>query len=134
MSSDNINGLIRALSSSLFIGDSFIVKKKGLKKVGASDIRAVKMECGLEHDAIASPEELRALKRDIASSKLSNKGGRSEEQGTRGTEDTTLAYKAGHSQSIVVKLTSLHFHQCQHNITIVANLQIQGCTCMTAQR
>ncbi|KAM1562686.1 hypothetical protein ACFX10_037188 [Malus domestica] len=72
MFSDNSNGLIRALSSSLFIGASFIVKKKGLKKVGASDIRAAKMECGLEHDAIASPEELRALKRDLASSKLSS--------------------------------------------------------------
>ncbi|KAM2329817.1 hypothetical protein ACFX1X_020727 [Malus domestica] len=24
--------------------------------------------------------------------------------------------------------------RCQHNITIMANLQIQGCTCMTAQR
>ncbi|RXH92255.1 hypothetical protein DVH24_033151 [Malus domestica] len=40
MSSDNINGLILALSSSLFIGASFIVKKKGLKKAGASGIRA----------------------------------------------------------------------------------------------
>ncbi|KAB2621200.1 magnesium transporter NIPA2-like [Pyrus ussuriensis x Pyrus communis] len=40
MSSDNIKGLILALSSSLFIGASFIVKKKGLKKAGASGIRA----------------------------------------------------------------------------------------------
>ncbi|RXH96805.1 hypothetical protein DVH24_009647 [Malus domestica] len=51
MFSDNSNGLIRALSSSLFIGASFIVKKKGLKKVGASDIRAAKMECGLERES-----------------------------------------------------------------------------------
>ncbi|KAF6139450.1 hypothetical protein GIB67_026292 [Kingdonia uniflora] len=41
MSSDNIKGLVLALSSSLFIGASFIVKKKGLKKAGASGVRAV---------------------------------------------------------------------------------------------
>ncbi|CAA2993682.1 probable magnesium transporter NIPA4 [Olea europaea subsp. europaea] len=40
MSSDNIKGLVMALSSSAFIGASFIVKKKGLKKAGASGIRA----------------------------------------------------------------------------------------------
>ncbi|KAL9686313.1 hypothetical protein QQ045_023769 [Rhodiola kirilowii] len=40
MSSDNIKGLVLALSSSIFIGASFIVKKKGLKKAGASGIRA----------------------------------------------------------------------------------------------
>ena len=40
MSSDNIKGLILALSSSFFIGASFIVKKKGLKKSGASGVRA----------------------------------------------------------------------------------------------
>uniref|UniRef100_A0A7N0T4W3 Probable magnesium transporter n=2 Tax=Kalanchoe fedtschenkoi TaxID=63787 RepID=A0A7N0T4W3_KALFE len=40
MSSDNIKGLVLALSSSLFIGASFIVKKKGLKKAGASGVRA----------------------------------------------------------------------------------------------
>ncbi|PKA49003.1 hypothetical protein AXF42_Ash019541 [Apostasia shenzhenica] len=40
MSSDNIKGLILALSSSFFIGASFIVKKKGLKKAGASGVRA----------------------------------------------------------------------------------------------
>ncbi|XP_021647552.2 probable magnesium transporter NIPA4 isoform X3 [Hevea brasiliensis] len=40
MSSDNIKGLVLALSSSLFIGASFIVKKKGLKKAGASGLRA----------------------------------------------------------------------------------------------
>ncbi|XP_058188642.1 probable magnesium transporter NIPA4 [Rhododendron vialii] len=40
MTSDNIKGLVLALSSSLFIGASFIVKKKGLKKAGASGIRA----------------------------------------------------------------------------------------------
>ncbi|KAL2477568.1 putative magnesium transporter NIPA4 [Forsythia ovata] len=40
MSSDNIKGLVMALSSSFFIGASFIVKKKGLKKAGASGVRA----------------------------------------------------------------------------------------------
>ncbi|CAI9765309.1 unnamed protein product [Fraxinus pennsylvanica] len=40
MSSDNIKGLVMALSSSAFIGASFIVKKKGLKKAGASGVRA----------------------------------------------------------------------------------------------
>ncbi|KAI4298957.1 hypothetical protein L6164_032462 [Bauhinia variegata] len=40
MSSDNLKGLCLALSSSLFIGASFIVKKKGLKKAAASGIRA----------------------------------------------------------------------------------------------
>ena len=40
MSTDNIKGLLLALSSSLFIGASFIVKKKGLKKAGASGVRA----------------------------------------------------------------------------------------------
>uniref|UniRef100_A0A803M550 Probable magnesium transporter n=1 Tax=Chenopodium quinoa TaxID=63459 RepID=A0A803M550_CHEQI len=41
MSSDNIKGLVLALSSSFFIGASFIVKKKGLKKAGSSGVRAV---------------------------------------------------------------------------------------------
>ncbi|CAO2829939.1 unnamed protein product [Amaranthus hypochondriacus] len=40
LSKDNIKGLVLALSSSFFIGASFIVKKKGLKKAGASGIRA----------------------------------------------------------------------------------------------
>ncbi|XP_071716391.1 probable magnesium transporter NIPA4 [Rutidosis leptorrhynchoides] len=40
MSTDNIKGLILALSSSLFIGSSFIIKKKGLKKAGVSGLRA----------------------------------------------------------------------------------------------
>ncbi|GAB2283563.1 hypothetical protein Dimus_018069 [Dionaea muscipula] len=40
MSSDNVKGLLLALSSSFFIGASFIVKKKGLKKAGASGVRA----------------------------------------------------------------------------------------------
>ncbi|KAM1348532.1 hypothetical protein ACFX2F_002708 [Malus domestica] len=52
MSSDNIKGLICALSLSLFIGASFIVKKKGLTKAGASGIIAAKMECGLECELI----------------------------------------------------------------------------------
>ncbi|KMZ63614.1 putative Non-imprinted in Prader-Willi/Angelman syndrome region protein,putative [Zostera marina] len=40
MSSDNIKGLVLALSSSVFIGVSFIVKKKGLKRAAASGVRA----------------------------------------------------------------------------------------------
>ncbi|XP_008790226.2 probable magnesium transporter NIPA4 isoform X2 [Phoenix dactylifera] len=40
MSADNIKGLVLALSSSFFIGASFIVKKKGLKKAGSSGVRA----------------------------------------------------------------------------------------------
>ncbi|KAL6970973.1 hypothetical protein U1Q18_030652 [Sarracenia purpurea var. burkii] len=40
ISSDNAHGLVLALSSSIFIGSSFIVKKKGLKKAGATGIRA----------------------------------------------------------------------------------------------
>ncbi|XP_065847035.1 probable magnesium transporter NIPA4 isoform X2 [Euphorbia lathyris] len=40
MSVDNIKGLVLALSSSIFIGSSFIVKKKGLKKAGSSGLRA----------------------------------------------------------------------------------------------
>ncbi|XP_059280290.1 probable magnesium transporter NIPA3 isoform X2 [Lycium ferocissimum] len=40
ISSDNVKGLCLALSSSLFIGSSFIIKKKGLQKAGSSGIRA----------------------------------------------------------------------------------------------
>lgn len=40
ISSDNVRGLILALSSSIFIGSSFIIKKKGLMKAGVSGIRA----------------------------------------------------------------------------------------------
>lgn len=40
MSSDNVKGLVLALSSSFFIGASFIVKKKGLKRAGSSGVRA----------------------------------------------------------------------------------------------
>ncbi|KAI4310774.1 hypothetical protein MLD38_035724 [Melastoma candidum] len=40
MSNDNIRGLVLALSSSVFIGSSFIVKKKGLMKAGSNGIRA----------------------------------------------------------------------------------------------
>lgn len=40
MSADNIKGLALALSSSAFIGASFIVKKKGLKKAAAAGDRA----------------------------------------------------------------------------------------------
>lgn len=40
VSSENLVGLILALLSSLFIGSSFILKKKGLMRAGASGIRA----------------------------------------------------------------------------------------------
>ncbi|KAD7478066.1 hypothetical protein R6Q59_026428 [Mikania micrantha] len=40
MSADNIHGLVLALSSSIFIGSSFIIKKKGLMNAGATGIRA----------------------------------------------------------------------------------------------
>lgn len=40
MSSDNEKGLGLAVSSSLFIGASFIIKKKGLKRAGVSGVRA----------------------------------------------------------------------------------------------
>ncbi|KVH88549.1 Magnesium transporter NIPA [Cynara cardunculus var. scolymus] len=55
MSADNIKGLILALSSSLFIGASFIVKKKGLIKAGASGTRAgVSSYLLFSDDSIAS--------------------------------------------------------------------------------
>ncbi|KAL8217312.1 hypothetical protein R6Q57_024149 [Mikania cordata] len=40
ISADNVHGLILAISSSMFIGSSFIIKKKGLMKAGVSGIRA----------------------------------------------------------------------------------------------
>ncbi|XP_002982835.2 probable magnesium transporter NIPA4 [Selaginella moellendorffii] len=40
VTTDNHKGLVLALSSSLFIGASFIIKKKGLKRAGASGVRA----------------------------------------------------------------------------------------------
>lgn len=40
LSSDNIHGFILAVSSSVFIGSSFIVKKKGLLKSGSNGTRA----------------------------------------------------------------------------------------------
>lgn len=45
MSADNVKGLVLALSSSFFIGASFIIKKKGLKKAGASGVRAGIVSC-----------------------------------------------------------------------------------------
>ncbi|XP_019174785.1 PREDICTED: probable magnesium transporter NIPA2 [Ipomoea nil] len=38
--SDNVHGLVLALSSSIFIGSSFIIKKKGLMKAAATGKRA----------------------------------------------------------------------------------------------
>ncbi|XP_042423232.1 probable magnesium transporter NIPA1 [Zingiber officinale] len=40
VSEDNVRGLVLAMSSSIFIGLSFIVKKKGLQKAGANGVRA----------------------------------------------------------------------------------------------
>lgn len=40
MSPDNVHGLILAVSSSVFIGSSFIIKKKGLKKAGTTGTSA----------------------------------------------------------------------------------------------
>ncbi|XP_011622951.1 probable magnesium transporter NIPA4 isoform X2 [Amborella trichopoda] len=40
VSTDNLKGFILALLSSAFIGASFIIKKKGLKKAAASGVRA----------------------------------------------------------------------------------------------
>ncbi|KMZ60447.1 putative Non-imprinted in Prader-Willi/Angelman syndrome region protein,putative [Zostera marina] len=40
MTSDNVKGLILAISSSVFIGSSFIIKKKGLQKAGSNGVRA----------------------------------------------------------------------------------------------
>lgn len=39
-SSDQMVGLVLAVSSSLFIGASFIIKKKGLRSAGTTGIRA----------------------------------------------------------------------------------------------
>lgn len=40
MESDNGKGLILAVASSVFIGSSFILKKKGLKRAAANGTRA----------------------------------------------------------------------------------------------
>ncbi|XP_076959061.1 putative magnesium transporter NIPA1 [Bidens hawaiensis] len=40
MSSDNVHGLVLALSSSVFIGSSFIIKKKGLMNAALTGVRA----------------------------------------------------------------------------------------------
>uniref|UniRef100_A0ACD5V8R6 Uncharacterized protein n=1 Tax=Avena sativa TaxID=4498 RepID=A0ACD5V8R6_AVESA len=46
MSTDNVKGLVLALSSSLFIGASFIIKKKGLKKAASSSSSGVRAGVG----------------------------------------------------------------------------------------
>ncbi|KAK6240806.1 hypothetical protein SCA6_006195 [Theobroma cacao] len=43
--SDNSKGVILAVASSAFIGSSFILKKKGLKRAGATGTRAVAAIC-----------------------------------------------------------------------------------------
>ena len=40
LSTDNVKGIVLALLSSGFIGASFIIKKKGLKKAASSGVRA----------------------------------------------------------------------------------------------
>jgi hypothetical protein len=40
ISKDNVTGLVLAVSSSIFIGSSFIVKKMGLKKSNTSETSA----------------------------------------------------------------------------------------------
>lgn len=40
LSSDNVRGFLLAVSSSVFIGSSTIIKKKGLIKSGAAGTRA----------------------------------------------------------------------------------------------
>lgn len=40
ISKDNVTGLVLAVSSSVFIGSSFIIKKMGLKKAGNTGKRA----------------------------------------------------------------------------------------------
>ena len=37
---DQVTGLVLAVSSSIFIGASFIIKKKGLQKAGSTGLRA----------------------------------------------------------------------------------------------
>ena len=45
LSSDQAKGLALACSSAIFIGSSFIIKKKGLRAAGASGIRAGDADC-----------------------------------------------------------------------------------------
>lgn len=45
ISHDNVRGFSLALSSSFFIGSSFIVKKKGLKRAGDGGVRAGLFVC-----------------------------------------------------------------------------------------
>lgn len=45
MLDDETVGLLLALSSSFFIGASFIIKKKGLRLAGASGLRAGTQSC-----------------------------------------------------------------------------------------
>ena len=46
--SDNVKGLVLALSSSVFIGSSYIVKKKGLKNAGRNGTRAGSIQSFLD--------------------------------------------------------------------------------------
>lgn len=48
-SADNVRGLVLALSSSAFIGTSFIIKKKGLMRAGASGVGAGSISLSLYH-------------------------------------------------------------------------------------
>lgn len=40
MADDNVRGLVLAVGSSVFIGTSFILKKKGLRRAAANGTRA----------------------------------------------------------------------------------------------
>jgi len=44
MAADNVKGLILAMGSSAFIGTSFILKKKGLRRAAAHGTRAGLLE------------------------------------------------------------------------------------------
>jgi magnesium transporter len=46
VSDDNVKGLCLAVSSSIFIGSSFIVKKKGLRAAGTQGLRAGQPRAG----------------------------------------------------------------------------------------
>ena len=48
-SADNVRGLVLALSSSAFIGTSFIIKKKGLMRAGASGVGAGSISLSVYH-------------------------------------------------------------------------------------
>lgn len=54
LSSSNLKGCLLALVSSAFIGASFIIKKKGLKRAGASGARAGELNITVQKHDIMS--------------------------------------------------------------------------------